>query len=278
MIGTSGYDYKGWKVTNSQISSFYEKGDSLSQYVKHFNYVEINSTFYRVPSLKAVLAWKNKTPDDFSFVIKVNNCMTQYKKLVEWDVRFPEFYDLMSNLEGKLKGFLVQLPPTFTNSNRKSKIDGLTPLERVVKAARFTKENYDVDIFVEFRHPSWFCDEVYDALRGLWSIVVVNTGKLAGMTRGFSPPISDFPKALTVEDTIMFRNHGTWTHQEYCGAYSDDEFATMMTLFQEKTIVSFDNTDSFLFQIPFQMIPSKMMFSTIPHAISDAKRLIELNN
>jgi len=280
-IGTSGYDYKWW---NKQIipgkAAFYTSGDKLQQYAEHFNYVEINSTFYKVPSLKAVKKWRDSTPDDFSFVVKVNNAMTQYKKLIDFDKRFPEFHDLMSNLGGKLKGYLIQLPPNFTNSGRKSKVDGLTPLERVIKA---TKVECDVDIFVEFRHSSWFCDEVYAALKGKWHIVFVNAHCFKTMAKGFSPPLKDFEKVVT--NKIMFRCHGTW-QKHYSGAYSDEDLMLMASLQQEKTIVSFDNTDSFEYESEIQLFPGKLMIEKeahttdriYPHAVSDALRMQMIMN
>jgi uncharacterized protein YecE (DUF72 family) len=287
LIGTSGYSFKWWEFELVPgIKPFYEKGDMLQQYIKHFDFLELNCTFYKTPSLKTVLEWKDKTPDNFTFIVKVNNSMTQYKKLVEFDVRFPEFVDLMSNLGKKLKGFLIQLPPNFTNSKNKSKVDGMTPLERVIWASDFTKKKYpELDIFVEFRHPSWFCEKVYDAIRDKWSLVVVNAGIISKkMTPGFWPPLSDFPQALTVPGKIYFRNHGPWATRHYSGSYSDDDLVLMLSLFQEKTIVAFDNTDAFDCQCEFQPFPGKMMFEKeiyqkshmLPHAVLDAKRMQKL--
>lgn len=285
LIGTSGYDYKWWKQEFNGFKPFYTgpKSKILQEYSQHFNFVELNASFYKIPTVKAVKNWHDKTPDNFKFTVKVNRSITQNKKLIAFDKLFPPFFDIIKHLKGKLAGFLIQLPPNFKNSKNKSKVDGLTPLERVVKAAEFTSNHYpEIDFYVEFRDPSWFCDEVYDALRYMWSVVFVSCGKLAKMTPGFSPSLG-YSDAITVPGKIYFRNHGTWLHQEYCGGYSAEQFVQMLSLFQDTTIVAFDNTDSFDGQIPCP-IPGKMLLSNqaiqdgklIPQAIADAKKLKSL--
>jgi len=286
LIGTSGYDYKGWKQEINGFQPFYKsKKNVLGQYCDHFQFVELNSPFYRVPSINTVKKWKNQTPDGFKFTVKVNRTMTHNKKLIDFDELFPSFFDIIQNLNDKLAGLLIQLPPSFKNTKNKSKIDNLTPLERLIKVTKFTSTNYpNIKFYVEFRDPTWFCDEVYDRLRNLWSVVFVSCGKLANMNPGFSPSLNH-SNAITLPGYIYFRNHGTWLTQEYSGGYSDDQLAMMLSLFQRNTIVSFDNTDSFEGQIECE-IPGKMLLSKkvitdnklISHAIADAKKLLSYSN
>jgi len=279
LIGTSGYDYKWWKGGLGDFEPFYKTKNILQEYSTHFNFVELNSPFYKTPTIKTVKKWCDSTPDNFKFVVKVSKTITHNKKLVDFEQLFPEFYNVMRHLKGKLAGFLIQLPPSFKNTKNKSKIDGLTPLERVVKVA---KQYHDVDIYVEFRDESWFCDHVYESLKGMWSVVFVSCGNLGKMKPGFSPTL-DNDKAITIPGKIYFRNHGTWLSQPYCGSYTEDELKQMVYMIQENTIVVFDNTDSFAGQIecPF---PGKMLLSKdvilkrklIPHAVDDAKRLCHI--
>ncbi len=294
-VGTSGYDYKYWCSGLIPDKAGFYKGKkcTLQEYSEHFNFVELNAPFYKVPTAKAVEGWKEKSPNDFKFVVKVNKYLTHNKKLIEWETLFPEFYDRIRLLGDKLLGFLIQLPPMFGNSKNKSKVDGLTPMQRVEKACCFTKEHYpDVDFFVEFRHHTWFYPEVFDVLRDKWSLVVVHLNNDSfqygkHMSSGFSPPLEMFPQALTVPDKIYFRNHGTWGHQPYAGGYDDEKLTRMISLFQsKKTIVAFDNTDSMqhqaLFQDPF--FPCKKGFTEeffrtktiLPQAVVDAKRVLEI--
>ena len=293
-IGTSGYSYKWWtdKAMNGFCGKkgFYSrKTCQLSEYAKHFDMVELNGTFYRMPSEKTVLKWKKDTPEHFKFLVKVSKYQTHSKKLIDFPKLFPSFFERISLLDHKLKGFLVQLPPSFAYTQRKSTVDDLKPLERLIKAATFTRDNYPgVNFFVEFRHPSWFCSQVYDALRGMWGVVVVNLNNesksFGKMKSGFSPPPRDFPEALTLSGKIMFRNHGTSEYQAYCGQYSDLDMALMMSLFQDETFVTFDNTDSFQYELPKPKDQMARIFTgeyyatetILPAAVADAKKLKEI--
>ena len=158
LVGTSGYSYKGWNSrTIPNKTGFYTKGGtgSLKQYAEHFKFVELNATFYRIPSEKTVEKWVQETPDDFKFVVKVNKGITHTKKMTDWNNLFPQFYEVMALLGDKLEGFLIQLPPSFANTNRHSSVDKLTPLERLVSISEFNLEHYPgIDFFVEFRHPT----------------------------------------------------------------------------------------------------------------------------
>lgn len=266
MIGTSGWCYKGWE--NGAIKgkgSFYSGKSNLTDYAKHFNMVELNCTFYKTPSIKAVKKWNDQAPIGFKFLVKVNKYVTHSKKLLDWQELFPPFHGIMSNLQTSLLGYLIQLPPQMTIKN----------IDRVVKMAKFNKEKFpQVDFFIEFRHSTWFCQTVYDALAGLINIVFVNQyGVAKEMDKGFSPKLQDF--SLVKNNKTFFRCHGTWTSQPYCGNYSDEDLMLMASL--NPDIVCFDNTDSFEHQIEIH-IPGKMAFAKttdiiLPAAVIDAKKL-----
>jgi len=272
-IGTSGFSYKGWEANAiPSKKNFYVGKSNLKEYSTHFNVCEINSTFYKTPSVKTVQSWYK---DGNNFIVKVNKYLTHAKKLSEWETLFPEFYDVISNLKEKLVGFLIQLPPQMS----------IKCLNKIVQAAKFCKEQYpNVDFYIEFRHSTLFCEQVYDTLRGLISIVFVNQyGVAKDMPKGFSPSLDDFEKALTVPNKVMFRNHGTWSSQAYCGSYSDEDLAMIasLTCSMTKTIVIFDNTDSFEGQLEIHLPGNKSVFSMsiqfmdtiLPCAVADAKRM-----
>jgi uncharacterized protein YecE (DUF72 family) len=149
-VGTSGYSYKEWK------GSFYPDdlpaAKMLPYYAERFDSVEINNTFYRMPDPKTVAKWGEQVPESFTFVIKAPQRITHQKRLVgaEDDVR--HLFDIAETLDGKLGPVLFQLPPFARKDAGKLRdfIAALPPRRRVA---------------FEFRHQSWFDDEVYDVLR-----------------------------------------------------------------------------------------------------------------
>ena len=151
LAGTSGYAFKEWK------GSFYPsdcKDDAmLGLYSAQFGAVEINNTFYRLPKEQVLLDWAAKVPEPFSFAIKASQRITHHARLKPESLAAVEF--LMKNtasLGSRLGPILFQLPPNLKKDFDRLRVflDSL-PLDR-----RFT---------IEFRHESWFEDDVFDALR-----------------------------------------------------------------------------------------------------------------
>src|ERR1700747_3666311 len=99
-IGTSAFTAAGWE------GSFYPEGtkpaDFLSYYARHFNSVEVDSTFYRIPSDATVKGWGKKTPDGFKFAAKVPRIITHEKVLVDCDAELKQFIETMDFLGEKL--------------------------------------------------------------------------------------------------------------------------------------------------------------------------------
>ena len=151
LAGTSGYAFKEWK------GSFYPsdcKDDAmLGLYAAQFGAVEINNTFYRLPKEHVLLDWAEQVPVPFTFAIKASQRITHYARLKPESLSAVEF--LMKNtsaLGSRLGPILFQLPPNLKKDFDRLRVflDTL-PLDR-----RFT---------IEFRHESWFGDDVFDALR-----------------------------------------------------------------------------------------------------------------
>ena len=150
LVGTSGYNYPEWK------GAFYPDGlpggKMLPYYAERFPTVEINYTFYRLPNSKTVAGWAAATPDGFTFALKASQRITHFQRLrdVEEPVRY--FCDTARLLGGKLGPLLFQLPPNFKKDM--ARLDGV--LEQLPS---------DLRVAFEFRHPSWFDEEVYGLLR-----------------------------------------------------------------------------------------------------------------
>ena len=115
-IGCAGWDYKDW------IGPFYpkklEKSSFLEHYSKYFNIVEINSTFYNLPTEEVIIKWNEVVPDSFKFIIKAWQNITHdlYNKNI--DSIISQFFYRINHLEGKLSGILFQFPPWLKYSNK----------------------------------------------------------------------------------------------------------------------------------------------------------------
>src|ERR1700719_1084522 len=159
MFGTSGYDYHGWYTKNISkyvsFTTFYPESvknteQSLVEYAKHFDIVEINNTFYKLPKKETIQKWYKLTPPNFKFILKFSRFATHAKKLIDFKTYFDEFWDdNIDQLQEKCLGILIQLPPSFVNSNKKSPIDHLTPFQRLERASEYIKfRNLNIKIFV----------------------------------------------------------------------------------------------------------------------------------
>lgn len=149
-VGTSGYSYKEWK------GSFYPEklpaDQMLSFYAQHFNTVEINNTFYRMPSAGLLAQWTEQVPADFAFVLKAPQRITHHLQLrLTEDNAVGYFADTAGVLGSRLGPLLFQLPPTLKKDvpRLRSFLAALPP----TRSAAF-----------EFRHASWYDDEVYELL------------------------------------------------------------------------------------------------------------------
>jgi uncharacterized protein YecE (DUF72 family) len=148
-FGTSGFGYKEWRPM------FYPEGLSdkqfLSYYASRLNSVEIDYTFYRMPSAQTIASWKDSTPEHFKFTLKASQQITHRQRLKIPSEALDYFVNVVPGLGGRLGMVLFQLPPFF-------KCD-LSRLETFLSVLpRGLKSVF------EFRHDSWFVPEVYDLL------------------------------------------------------------------------------------------------------------------
>ena len=117
-IGCAGWDYKDW------IGPFYpktlERKNHLRYYTKHFDFVEINSTFYNLPTEDMVRNWAKTTPEKFRFVVKVWQDITHKLNENEIDDKVAQFFNRLNPLKEKTKRFLLQFPPWFKHTEKHS--------------------------------------------------------------------------------------------------------------------------------------------------------------
>ena len=122
-------------------------------YCQSYNTVELNVTFYRYPKLEALQGWYTRSPQDFRFTVKAPRLITHYKKFNNALREARDFYDLAAKgLEEKLGCVLFQLPPNLVYSE--------TNLANILS----TLDHAFVNV-VEFRHESWWNNQVYKVLR-----------------------------------------------------------------------------------------------------------------
>jgi uncharacterized protein YecE (DUF72 family) len=151
-IGCSGWNYQHWRNGVFYPPRFAPRR-WLGFYAEHFDTVEINMTFYRLPRETAVAKWVEETPPDFLFAVKMSRYVTHIKRLRDLPPSLELFYSRIRPLVGtpKLGPVLWQLPGTFKRDD-----------ERLAEAlARLPRGRH----CFEFRHESWFVPEVYELLR-----------------------------------------------------------------------------------------------------------------
>lgn len=159
--GTSGYSYPEWKP------AFYPEDlpqkEFLEFYAKKFTTVEVNNTFYRFPGAAMLEGWRERTPADFSFAVKANQGITHRGRLREVDELTRDFLERCRLLGEKLGPILFQLPPNFKRDDDRlaNFLDILDPRLRYA---------------FEFRHSSWFDDDVFGLLSNSGVALCVSEG------------------------------------------------------------------------------------------------------
>jgi len=159
-VGCSGWNYAHWRN-----GVFYPPRLAarswLDFYARHFDTVEVNMTFYRLPKVAAVQHWVDESPDGFVFAVKASRYLTHVKRLKDVGPGLATFLERIEPLlrSPKLGPMLWQLPPNFRRDD-----------ERLAAALASLPPGRHC---FEFRHESWFRDEVYDLLRGHGAALVI---------------------------------------------------------------------------------------------------------
>jgi uncharacterized protein YecE (DUF72 family) len=199
-IGCSGWAYTHWR------ERFYPKGlpqrQWLAYYAEHFDTVEINNTFYRLPKPSAVEGWVEQSPPGFVFAIKASRYLTHVKRLKTLDPYVNRFYEPLETLvrSEKFGPLLWQFPANFhVNAER---------LEAALRALPPGRHAF------EFRHESWFTEEVYDLLREHGAALVIGDESSRWVSS---------PHVRTTDWTYIRLHHGSRGRH---GNYSKSEIET----------------------------------------------------
>ncbi len=197
-IGCSGWNYGSWR------ESFYPRGVPprrwLAHYAGAFDTVEINNTFYRLPSRDAVARWVEESPEGFVFALKASRYLTHMKRLTDMGEGVERYYERIEPLaeSPKLGPVVWQLPPNFHRDD-----------ERLAGALRALPPGRHC---FEFRHASWFVPDVYALLREHGVALVI------GDRRGL-----EFQSHEHTADWTLVRFH--YGHRGRRGNYSAAEIA-----------------------------------------------------
>lgn len=218
LIGCSGYYYKDWK------GKFYPpklpQKEWLPFYAQHFSTVEINNTFYRFPREPMFERWREITPADFKFTLKGNRYVTHIKKLKNVEEDIMKFYDVATVLEDKVSSILWQFPPYLSRD------------DELLKKFCSSLSSYIPQV-IEFRHTTWFAEEVYDVLQKYEVAYCI-----------ISAP-GDLPEDIKITSSLAYiRFHGKQDWYNY--KYSSEEmaeWANKISAIDAKQILVYFNND-----------------------------------
>ena len=195
-VGCSGWHYEHWR--GLYYPEELPKSKWLPFYARQFTTVELNNSFYHLPSEKAFTAWRESTPDNFVFAVKVSRFITHIKRLRNLGSAVEGFLSRADFLKEKLGPLLYQLPPSMKRNDEllQNFVSSLPPKYQHV---------------IEFRQESWVDEAVFDILRRH------NVGLCVFDMPGFSCPL------VATSDFAYVRFHGR--ESLYSSCYSDKQLA-----------------------------------------------------
>jgi uncharacterized protein YecE (DUF72 family) len=226
-IGCSGWNYASWK------DEFYEGKPArlwLEHYARSFDTVEVNNTFYRLPDRNAVANWVAQTQPDFLFTIKASRYLTHIKRLTDLDPGLGRFSERIEPLlaTSKMGPILWQLPPTFKRDDERL-------ARAVAQLPRGQRHAF------EFRHATWFADEVYELLRAHDVALVI----------GDRPEVKAFQSHVFTTDFTFVRFH--YGSRGRRGNYSETELEEWARRFEDwsrgVSVLAYFNNDWEVFAV-----------------------------
>ena len=222
-VGCSGWNYKHWRDGVFYPPRLPPK-KWLDFYAQHFDTVEVNATFYRLPRETAVANWVAQSPPDFLFTIKMSRYVTHVKRLRELAPSIRLFYETIAPLVAspKFGPMLWQLPPTFKRDDERLRL----ALEQLPPGRHC----------FEFRDPTWFVDEVYELLRAHSVALVI----------GDDPRRTFQTHVLTAQWTFVRFHAGTRGRNGNYSASELDEWAARIHAWSEVgDVYAYFNNDWF---------------------------------
>lgn len=224
-IGTSGYDYLDW------VGTFYpsslKRQDFLEYYSQHFDTLELNFSYYRMPTAEQLRNMAQQTGKHLDFSIKANEAMTHRVDETTWETTVKDYLTAIEPLrrDDRLASVLLQFPFAFSYT-----VDNRRYLDRLLRAMNGTP------VVVEFRNAGWINDRVFDALRERKAgMCIIDVPRLKGL-----PPSVDVVTSKVSNIRFHGRNESNWwgsdAARRFDYMYSEDELNGWVS--RVKTVVS----------------------------------------
>lgn len=195
-IGTSGWSYDHWE--NVLYPPGLPAARRLARYVEVFDTVELNASFYRWPRDSTFAGWRTRLPEGFTMTVKAHRGLTHFRRLSTPEPWVERFERCWAALGERREMLLVQLHPELERDDAR--------LEHFL-----TVMPDQIPVAVEFRHPSWDDDAVYQLLERHGAAYVVTSG-------------AHLPCVLRATSSRVYvRMHGPDPDVLYAGSYSDDD-------------------------------------------------------
>ena len=211
-IGTA-----GWGMPSLLRNNFPAGESLLERYSRVFNFVEINSSFYRSHLKKTYAKWAANTPYDFRFSVKMAKEITHTKKLVNVDLQVSQFIEEVNSLESKLGVILIQLPPSL-------KFDAKIATDFFMSV----RSCFTGNIALEARHISWAATEAYKVYRKYRIVQVM------------ADPKRIPTQIYKLQEFQYYRLHGS--PKIYASSYEESFLAELAASLTPSSFVIFDNT------------------------------------
>lgn len=218
LVGCSGWVYKDW------AKRFYPESlpdkQKLSFYAQHFKTVEINNSFYRLPSAGVFKNWQTQVPSEFVFAVKLSRFLTHIKRLKideQTNEGVNRFCSRAQTLKANFGVVLVQLPANFRASSDK--------IENLAQQFKLAEKSYKMrfPLALECRHDSWFTDKIFALLEKYNIANVVN-----------SAPRASWPYSCRLTaDFSYIRFHGS--QRLYLSSYTDKELSRWADFIKAQT-------------------------------------------
>lgn len=262
-LGTQGWNYASW------VGPFYPPGtrapDFLRTFARAFDTVEVDSTFYAIPPVSTVRGWAARTPESFTFALKLPQEITHERRFVDADSVLQLFVERVCELGPRLGPILIQCGPDFS------------PAERSALAAFLPQLPTDVRFAIEFRQRSWMVPETMTLLREHGVALALSDGRW--IPRGWLLKLCERPTA----DFAYLRWMGPdrsivdYSHLQVDRSAELDAWAAMVPLLQAqvRTVYGFVN-NHFAGHSPasVRMLQSRLGIETVdPNTIGDQPTL-----
>jgi uncharacterized protein YecE (DUF72 family) len=240
-IGTSGYHYSWWN------KKYYKQSKKLlEQYSKDFNTVEINNTFYKIPTKETVLNWKSQVPRNFKFSIKMNQYVTHYAKLNSVGQYLRNFFKVLNPIKNQITCILFQFNKNLHFTEKiYMNFQKLYIIEKKLKQQNYISGK--TKFVFEFRNKSFYNLEMHNLFKKYrWIFAIWHGPKEINLMNNNSLNLNYFSKFVKTSNMLYIRLHGTkgLYYGSYYGYYLKQIHDFIKKYNFNKVYIYFNNVDN----------------------------------